>query len=152
MINHAPSHHSILRDFDAHAPSRTWRVRTESLVRDLTPKITHFHAKHSDHNTIFTQNHSISSGIAVFVQDLQPYTRMSADHVHDVEHSALPHDLEVKWTRATSENPAERRDGPPQLPNLVLGLALTLRAWPEQMQGYLLISRTEQVRYPQEVD
>ncbi|KAL1683272.1 hypothetical protein EV122DRAFT_273395 [Schizophyllum commune] len=47
---------------------------------------------------------------------------MSADHAHDVEHSALPHDLQVKWTRATSENPAERRDGPPQLPSLVLGL------------------------------
>ncbi|KAL1690454.1 hypothetical protein GGG16DRAFT_114058 [Schizophyllum commune] len=47
---------------------------------------------------------------------------MSADHAHDVEHSALPHDLELKRTRATSENHTERRDGPPQLPSLVLGL------------------------------
>ncbi|KAI4528344.1 hypothetical protein K525DRAFT_261541, partial [Schizophyllum commune Loenen D] len=43
---------------------------------------------------------------------------MSADHAHDVEHSALPHDLELKRTRATSENHTERRDGPPQLPSL----------------------------------
>ncbi|KAI4524800.1 hypothetical protein K523DRAFT_414617 [Schizophyllum commune Tattone D] len=59
---------------------------------------------------------------------------MSADHAHDVVHSAPTHDLEMKWMRATSENHTERRDGPPRLPRLVLGLALTSRAWPEQMQ------------------
>ncbi|KAL1734554.1 hypothetical protein EV714DRAFT_268686 [Schizophyllum commune] len=47
---------------------------------------------------------------------------MSADHAHDVEHSAPTHDLELKWTRATSENHTKRRDGPPQLPSLLLGL------------------------------
>ncbi|KAL1688740.1 hypothetical protein GGG16DRAFT_104232 [Schizophyllum commune] len=47
---------------------------------------------------------------------------MSADHAHDVEHSTPTHDLELKWTRATSENHTKRRDGPPQLPSLLLGL------------------------------
>ncbi|KAL1670985.1 hypothetical protein EV122DRAFT_285469 [Schizophyllum commune] len=47
---------------------------------------------------------------------------MSADHAHDVEHSAPTHDLELKWTRATSENHTKRRDGPPQSPSLILEL------------------------------